>query len=65
MSKKLAMSLQFVTALGAVLGTLIGIAVQELGGNAASVSPEFGMGNTGLGCSNTTLGIVPNLTYLT
>lgn len=48
MSKKLAMSLQFVTALGAVLGTLIGIAVQELGGNAASVSPEFGMGNTGL-----------------
>ena len=48
MSKKLAMGLQFVTALGAVLGTLIGIAVQELGGNAASVIQEVGAGNTGL-----------------
>ncbi|KAI5369376.1 Putative zinc/iron permease [Septoria linicola] len=48
MSKKLAMGLQFVTALGAVLGTLIGIAVQEFGGNAASVVQEIGVGNTGL-----------------
>ncbi|CAK1355642.1 Zinc transporter SLC39A7 [Cercospora beticola] len=48
MSKKLAMGLQFVTALGAVLGTLIGIAVQECGGNAASVVHEAGVGNTGL-----------------
>ena len=36
MSKKMAMGLQFVTALGAVLGTVIGIAVQEFGGNANS-----------------------------
>lgn len=48
MSKKLAMGLQFVTALGAVLGTLIGIAVQEFGGNAASIVQEIGVGNTGL-----------------
>lgn len=33
-SKKAAMGAQFVTALGALLGTLIGIAVQELGGNS-------------------------------
>ncbi|KAI0100347.1 putative ZIP zinc transporter [Nemania sp. FL0031] len=32
-SKQAAMGAQFVTALGALLGTLIGIAVQELGGN--------------------------------
>ncbi|KAI1132317.1 putative ZIP zinc transporter [Nemania abortiva] len=32
-SKRAAMGAQFVTALGALLGTLIGIAVQELGGN--------------------------------
>ena len=33
MSKRLAMGLQFVTALGAVLGTIIGICVQEYGGS--------------------------------
>ncbi|KAK2036678.1 ZIP zinc transporter [Colletotrichum somersetense] len=33
-SKKAAMGAQFVTALGALLGTLIGIAVQELGGSS-------------------------------
>lgn len=35
-SKRAAMGAQFVTALGALLGTCIGIAVQELGGGAAS-----------------------------
>lgn len=34
-SKKAAMGAQFVTAVGALLGTLIGIAVQELGGSGA------------------------------
>jgi len=37
-SKRAAMLAQFVTALGAVLGTIIGIAVQEYGGNSASAS---------------------------
>lgn len=35
-SKKAAMGAQFVTALGALLGTCIGIAVQEFGGNSNS-----------------------------
>lgn len=35
-SKRAAMGAQFVTAVGAFLGTCIGIAVQELGGNSAS-----------------------------
>ena len=35
-SKRAAMGAQFVTAVGALLGTLIGIAVQELGGGAAT-----------------------------
>lgn len=35
-SKRAAMGAQFVTAVGAFIGTCIGIAVQELGGNAAS-----------------------------
>jgi solute carrier family 39 (zinc transporter), member 7 len=35
-SKRKAMGAQFVTALGALLGTLIGIAVQEYGGGAGS-----------------------------
>ncbi|KAK0267777.1 hypothetical protein LTR35_016067 [Friedmanniomyces endolithicus] len=50
MSKKAAMGLQFVTALGAVLGTMIGIAVQEFGGNSASAAAEAvkGVGNVGL-----------------
>ena len=46
MSKKMAMGLQFVTALGAVLGTIIGITVQELGGGPNELAP--GMGNQGL-----------------
>jgi zinc transporter 7 len=48
MSKKLAMGLQFVTAMGAVLGTAIGVAVQEFGGNSASVELAKGLGNQGL-----------------
>ncbi|KIW00296.1 uncharacterized protein PV09_08186 [Verruconis gallopava] len=39
-SKRAAMLSQFVTALGALLGTCIGIAVQEFGGNSASVKRE-------------------------
>jgi zinc transporter 7 len=39
-SKKAAMGAQFITALGALLGTCIGIAVQELGGNSASGDAE-------------------------
>ncbi|KAI1264228.1 putative ZIP zinc transporter [Xylariaceae sp. FL1019] len=35
-SKRQAMGAQFVTAIGALLGTLIGIAVQEFGGNSSS-----------------------------
>lgn len=35
-SKRAAMGAQFITALGALLGTCIGIAVQEFGGNSAS-----------------------------
>jgi solute carrier family 39 (zinc transporter), member 7 len=35
-SKKAAMGAQFITAIGALLGTLIGIAVQEFGGGSAS-----------------------------
>ena len=47
MSKKLAMGLQFVTALGAVLGTIIGITVQEFGGSGAA-EKLVGAGNQGL-----------------
>jgi zinc transporter 7 len=39
-SKKKAMGAQFVTALGALLGTLIGIAIQEFGGNASDSAGE-------------------------
>lgn len=35
-SKRAAMGAQFVTAIGALLGTLIGIAIQEFGGNSDS-----------------------------
>lgn len=44
-SKRAAMGAQFATALGALLGTLIGIAVQEFGGHKAGGSgPEEAMG---------------------
>jgi zinc transporter 7 len=42
-SKRAAMGAQFVTAAGAFLGTCIGIAVQELGGSAATTEVQ-GMG---------------------
>jgi zinc transporter 7 len=38
-SKRAAMGAQFVTALGALLGTLIGIAVQEYGGSSGEGGP--------------------------
>ncbi|KAF3009753.1 hypothetical protein E8E13_009473 [Curvularia kusanoi] len=39
-SKRAAMGAQFVTAVGAFLGTCIGIAVQEFGGSAATVEAQ-------------------------
>lgn len=39
-SKRDAMAAQFVTALGALLGTVIGIAIQEFGGSGTHVSAE-------------------------
>ena len=49
MSKKMAMGLQFVTALGAVLGTCIGVAVQEFGGSGGVGKDVVkGMGNVGI-----------------
>ncbi|KAL2807601.1 ZIP zinc transporter-domain-containing protein [Aspergillus granulosus] len=39
-SKRKAMGAQFVTAIGAFLGTLIGIAVQELGGSGSSTNND-------------------------
>jgi zinc transporter 7 len=42
-SKRAAMGAQFVTALGALLGTCIGIAVQEFGGGGATGSEGMGM----------------------
>ena len=49
-SKRAAMGAQFVTALGALLGTLIGIAVQELGGGGVDggVSLTRGLFGTSL-----------------
>ncbi|KAL4817177.1 ZIP zinc transporter-domain-containing protein [Aspergillus spinulosporus] len=40
-SKRKAMGAQFVTAIGAFLGTLIGIAVQELGGSGSSTADSL------------------------
>jgi zinc transporter 7 len=42
-SKRAAMGAQFVTAVGALLGTLIGIAVQEFGGNSSADGAAMGM----------------------
>ncbi|KAK6066312.1 zip zinc transporter [Seiridium cupressi] len=49
-SKRAAMGAQFVTAVGALLGTLIGIAVQEFGGHSAgeSISMHGGLFGTSL-----------------
>lgn len=43
-SKKQAMGAQFVTAIGALIGTLIGIAVQEFGGNGSGAADAGPMG---------------------
>jgi zinc transporter 7 len=53
-SKRAAMGAQFLTALGAILGTLIGIAVQEYGGKSADTSGE-GM-NSGIWGTSLTWG---------
>lgn len=53
-SKRAAMGAQFVTAIGALLGTLIGIAVQEFGGNSSS-SAVGGASSTGPGLWGTSL----------
>ncbi|KAF3387726.1 hypothetical protein F1880_001169 [Penicillium rolfsii] len=49
-SKRKAMGAQFVTAVGAFLGTFIGIAVQEFGGNSAvsAAGPGAGLWGTSL-----------------
>lgn len=52
MSKKLAMGLQFVTALGAVIGTIIGITVQEFGGAGVQ---EVVKGESNVGLAGTSL----------
>lgn len=57
-SKRAAMGSQFITALGALLGTLIGIAVQELGGSGVSddgtgMSRNAGLWGTSLVSSGT------------
>ena len=50
-SKRKAMGAQFVTAVGAFLGTCIGICVQEYGAGSGSsdVHAHSGQGNTGIG----------------
>ena len=50
-SKRMAMGAQFVTALGAFLGTCLGIAVQEFGkpGEGAEIGSSKGLVGTGLG----------------
>lgn len=54
-SKRSAMGAQFVTAVGALLGTLIGIAVQELGGGGSSGSEPLPM-NSGIWGTSLTAG---------
>ncbi|KAL4870292.1 hypothetical protein BDV12DRAFT_166087 [Aspergillus spectabilis] len=56
-SKRKAMGAQFVTAIGAFLGTLIGIAVQEFGGsNALAADPLTGAPASGLWGTSLTWG---------
>ncbi|KAK3339393.1 ZIP zinc transporter-domain-containing protein [Neurospora tetraspora] len=52
-SKRQAMGAQFVTAIGAMLGTLIGIAVQEFGGSGDANGAAMGMKEGILGTSLT------------
>ncbi|POS73470.1 ZIP Zinc transporter [Diaporthe helianthi] len=55
-SKKAAMGAQFVTAVGALLGTCIGIAVQELGGSSASQGGQPMPLNSGIWGTSLTYG---------
>lgn len=57
-SKRAAMGSQFITAIGALMGTLIGIAVQEFGGPSdgeASMPRNGGLWGTSLVC------VIPSL----
>ncbi|RDW74395.1 Zn(2+) transporter YKE4 [Aspergillus mulundensis] len=54
-SKRKAMGAQFVTAIGAFLGTLIGIAVQELGGSGSSTAANTLTGEPVSGLLGTSL----------
>lgn len=54
-SKRAAMGAQFVTAIGALLGTLIGIAIQEFGGNSSTAEGPMPM-NGGLWGTSLTWG---------
>lgn len=60
-SKRAAMGSQFVTAIGALLGTLIGIAVQEFGGSG--VDETTGMPRNA-GLWGTSLVSLPALIYI-
>lgn len=55
-SKRKAMGAQFVTAIGAFLGTFIGIAVQELGESGGSGDSSHGTGAAGLLGTSLTVG---------
>ena len=56
MDKRKAMAMQFVTALGAVLGTLIGICVQEFGGGGGQgASGGMSVGGVQMGLLGTGL----------
>ncbi|KJR87142.1 solute carrier family 39 (zinc transporter), member 7 [Sporothrix schenckii 1099-18] len=63
-SKRAAMGAQFVTALGALLGTVIGILVQEFGGNsssaAAAAAAADGVVEAGL-FGTSTVAVIPEL----
>ncbi|KIW16206.1 hypothetical protein PV08_06257 [Exophiala spinifera] len=54
-SKRKAMGAQFVTAVGAFLGTCIGIFVQEYGGNSASAAADLAAGAAPKGIWGTSL----------
>ncbi|GKZ79276.1 hypothetical protein AnigIFM56816_003161 [Aspergillus niger] len=54
-SKRKAMGAQFVTAIGAFLGTFIGIAVQELGGNGSTATTSTSTNSLPTGLLGTSL----------
>ncbi|KAK2813600.1 hypothetical protein FQN49_008275, partial [Arthroderma sp. PD_2] len=55
-SKRKAMGAQFVTAVGAFIGTFIGIAVQEFGGGSSSAASAAGASTPGLLGTSLTVG---------